>query len=77
MKEALNINHKRVYRLYTAEGLSIRKRKNQVHWRARAAGSCLGRQPNVEHGLCERCNSKTWGGVTAHQMPDGGRRLQP
>lgn len=26
-----NINHKRVYRLYTAEGLSIRKRKKKKH----------------------------------------------
>ena len=55
-----NINHKRIYRLHTAEGLSIRKRKKTKRIGARAAGGCLGRQPNVEHGLCERCNSKTW-----------------
>ena len=32
------INHKRVYRIYTAEGLSIRKtQEGQAHWRTRAA----------------------------------------
>lgn len=35
-----NINHKRVYRLYTAAGLSIRKRKkDQACWPTCAVGS--------------------------------------
>ena len=68
------INHKRVYRMYTTEGLSIRKRKKtQAHWRARAAGGCNGGEPDLEHGLCERCNRPPWRGVTADQMPHGCR----
>jgi putative transposase len=52
-----NINHKRVYRIYTAQGLSIRQaQEDKAHRRARTTGGRCGRQPNLEHGLCERCD---------------------
>ncbi len=49
------INHKRVYRIYKAEGLSIRKRKKgQAHWRARVADGCHSGVRASTVGVCPR-----------------------
>ena len=50
-----SINHKRVYRIYKAEGLSIRKRKKgQAHWRARVADGCHSGVRASTAGVCPR-----------------------
>ena len=45
-------NHKRVYRIYTAEGLSIKKRKRVLRVGVRVRG-CIDGQPDEEYGLCK------------------------
>ena len=68
------INHKRIYRIYTAQGLSIRKRKRALRIGVRVPlVAALALNQIMEHGFCERRHSAVGSRLTAHQMPDGGR----
>jgi hypothetical protein len=33
-----------------------KEEEDQAHWRACASGGSAGGEPNLEHGLCERCD---------------------
>jgi len=64
------VNHKRVYRLYSAANLAVRKRKKakrpaseRVPLQIASEG-----QRGVEHGFCQ---ATAWS-MVAHQVPDGG-----
>jgi putative transposase len=69
------VNHKRVYRLYSAANLAVRKRKKvkRPGCRAHAAEHRHQSQRGVEHGLRQRQPGQR----TAPEVPDRGRRLQP
>ena len=75
-REGWKINHKRVYRLYRQEGLSMRLRRPRRHVMAahRAARPAAGaNKRKLVDGLRLRCALRR----APHSSPDGGGRLQP
>ena len=66
-----DINHKRLYRIYTAEGLSIRKRKKAKRIGVRVplvAAMMLNQTWSMDF-----VSGQTGRGIKAHQMPHSGR----